>query len=68
MEEKYFLQGFGLKGEGLITVLFVMGAIMHFFNIVYPIGEVIMVIAAFLLILDIIIVLNDKAIRSKRGY
>ncbi len=62
------ISGFGFKGEGLISVLFVMGLIIHLLEIAFPTGIIIMVIAAFLLIVDIIIVLNDKAIRSKRGY
>lgn len=68
MEENNFLQGLGFKGRGLIVVLFLMGLIMHLLNIIYPVGVAIMIVAAILLIVDIIIDLNDKAIKSKRGY
>ena len=66
--ENNFLQGLGFKGKGAISVLFVIGLIMHLLDIIYPIGVVIMITAAILLIVDIIIDLNDKAVRSKRGY
>lgn len=68
MNNKYFLQWFGFKAEGLITSLFVMGAILHFTNSVYPVGEITLVVAIILLAVDIVIVLDEKAKKSKRGW
>lgn len=68
MSEKYLFQWFGLKGEGLITVLFGMGVALYFLKIFNPAGGIIMIVAAILLIIDIAIIINDKAIRSKRGW
>jgi len=68
MNNKYSLQGLGFKAEGLITSLFVMGVILHFTNSVYPVGEVALVMAVMLLIVDIGIALEDKAKKINRGW
>lgn len=68
MYEKYSLQWLGIKAEGLITVLFGMGAILHFTNVMYPIGSITMILAIIFLAIDIIITLDDKAKKIKRGY
>jgi len=68
MNDRYSLHWLGFRAEGLITSLFVMGAILHFTNSIYPLGEVTLVVAIILLVIDIIIVLDNKAKKSKRGW
>lgn len=68
MEEKNFLQWFGLKGGGLIPILFIMGAFMHWGAIAYPSGIVFMIFSGILAIVYIGIELDDKSRKSKRGY
>ena len=66
MEENY-LQGFNLRGGGMIAILFIMGMAMYLLKIDY-FGVAFMVVAVFFAILHIIIDLDEKAKKSKRGY
>jgi len=65
MEERNFLQWFNFKAAGSMPVLFLMGAAIHWWGILYPLGEVIMLLAALFLVIYIIIELARKAKKSK---
>lgn len=55
MDEKYSFEGFGLKGEGLLVILFIMGLILHFFGIFVSLGK-------FLIILTVVLMIFEKII------
>lgn len=66
MEENY-LQWFNLRGGGMIAILFVIGVVIYLLKIDY-LGIAFMVVAGALAIIHIIIELDDKAKKSRRGY
>lgn len=68
MNDRYSFHWLGIKAEGLIAVLFAMGAFLHFTKIIYPIGIATMILAVIFLIINIVISLEDKAKKLKREH
>lgn len=66
--ENNFLQWFNLKANGLIPILILTGFVMYFYKIYNPIGVAITIGAVILGFIYVIIELDDKARKSKRGY
>lgn len=64
--DKQFFQGFGLKLEGGTVVLFGFGVGMHYLNIIYPLGDIVMLLAVILQVIYIGVFIDYKYKKGKR--
>jgi hypothetical protein len=64
--ENQFFQGFGLKLEGVVALLFGFGVVMHYLKLPYSAGDIVMILATVLQLVYACVFIDYKYKKGKR--